>query len=65
MLEPFDLQDIISVKWLPATPRTGRGSAALDEHVHATLKATQGQIDGFFGQLSFKCYLPEIESVGD
>ena len=31
----------------------------------ATLKTSQGQIDGFFSQLPFKCYLPEVASVGD
>ena len=30
-----------------------------------TLETTQGQIDGFFSQLPFKCYLPEVASVGD
>ena len=32
---------------------------------YATLKTTQGQIDGFFSQLPYKCYLPEVASVGD
>ena len=32
---------------------------------HTTLETTQGQIDGFFGQPLFKCYLPEVVSVGD
>ena len=32
---------------------------------NSTLKKTQGQIDGFFSQLPFKCYLPEVASVGD
>jgi hypothetical protein len=31
----------------------------------STLETTQWQIDGFFGQLLFKCYLPEVASVGD
>ena len=26
--------------------------------------ATQGQMDGFFGQLPCKCYLLEVASVG-
>ena len=30
-----------------------------------TLVTTQGRIDGFFSQLPFKCYLPEVVSVGD
>ena len=32
---------------------------------HSTLETTQGQIDGFFSQLPFRCYLPEVASVGD
>ena len=31
----------------------------------ATLETTQGQLDGFFGQLPYKCCLPEVASVGD
>ena len=27
--------------------------------------ATQGQMDGFFSQLLYKCYLEEVASVGD
>ena len=30
-----------------------------------TQETTQRQIDGFFSQLSFQCYLPEVASVGD
>ena len=30
-----------------------------------TLETTRGQIDGFANQLPFKCYLPEVASVGD
>jgi hypothetical protein len=30
-----------------------------------TPETTQGQIDGFFSQPPFKCYLPEVASVGD
>ena len=29
------------------------------------LETTQGQTDGFFGQLPCRCYLPEVASVGD
>ena len=29
------------------------------------LEATQGQMDVVLSQLSFKCYLPEVASVGD
>ena len=29
------------------------------------LETTQGQIDGFFSQLRFKYYLPEVASMGD
>ena len=31
----------------------------------AVLEATQGQMDGFFGQLSYKCHLEEAASVED
>jgi hypothetical protein len=31
----------------------------------ATLETTQAQMDGFFSQVPFKCYLPEVASVGD
>ena len=30
-----------------------------------TLETTQGPIDDFFVQVTFKCYLPEEASVGD
>ena len=30
-----------------------------------TQETTQGQIDGFFSELPFKCYLPEVASVGE
>jgi len=29
------------------------------------LEATQGQMDGFFSQLTFTCHLEEVASVGD
>ena len=29
------------------------------------LETTHGQMDGFFSQLQFKCYLPEVVSVRD
>ena len=29
------------------------------------LEATQGQMDGFFSQLPYKCHLEEVASVGD
>ena len=31
----------------------------------STLETPQGQIYGFSGQLSFKCHLVEVASVGD
>ena len=31
----------------------------------STLETTQGQIDGFFSQLPYKCHLKEVASVGD
>jgi len=37
-----------------------------DENISATaLEATQGQMDGFFSQLTYKCHLEELASVGD
>ena len=32
---------------------------------HTAALATQGQMDGFFSQLLYKCYLEEVASVGD
>ena len=29
------------------------------------LEATQGQMDGFFSQLPYKCHLEEVACVGD
>ena len=31
----------------------------------AALEATQGQMDGFYRQLQYKCYFEEVASVGD
>ena len=33
--------------------------------VLSTLETTQGQKDGFFSKILFKCTLPEVASVGD
>ena len=35
------------------------------EEEGAALEATPGQRAGFFSQLPYKCYLPEVASVGD
>ena len=40
-------------------------SLLLDFGIQATLETTQGQKDGFFVQVSFKCYLLEVAFVGD
>ena len=32
---------------------------------NTALEATQGQMDGFFTQLPYKCRLEEVASVGD
>ena len=32
---------------------------------HCILEATQGQINGFFSQLPYKCHLEEVTSVSD
>ena len=45
----------------PADSLAHRGKARPD----ATLKPTQGQIDGFFSQLLFKCRQSRVASVGD
>ena len=36
-----------------------------DEEEKSTPETTQGQIDGLFSKLPFKCYLLETVSVGD
>ena len=46
-------------------PHCGRGFQAKVLKPFPTLETTQGRIDGLFGQLPFKCYLPEVASVGD
>ena len=33
--------------------------------IFATLKTAEGQVDIFSSQIPFKCYLPEVVSVGD
>ena len=33
--------------------------------IGTTLEATQGQIDGFFSQLPYKCHQNRVASVGD
>ena len=33
--------------------------------IPATLETAQRKMDGFFSQLPFTCYLPEVASVGD
>jgi hypothetical protein len=35
------------------------------QNAFSTLEATQGEIDGSFSQLPYKCYLEEVASVGD
>ena len=35
-----------------------------ESNSHPALQATQGQMDGFFGQLPYKCHLEEVASVG-
>ena len=32
---------------------------------YTDLEATHGQMDGFFSQLPYECYLGEVASVGD
>jgi len=40
-------------------------ATALRRSTTPALEATQGQMDGFFSQLPYKCYLEEVASVGD
>ena len=35
------------------------------QELYPALEATQGQMDGFFSQLPYKCYLEEVASVRD
>jgi hypothetical protein len=35
------------------------------DRLYTTLEATQGQMNGFFSQPPFICYLLEVASVGD
>ena len=47
---------------MPA-PRAPTSSRAFSQH--PTLETIQGQIDGLFSQLPYKCYLEDVASVGD
>ena len=43
-----------------------RGRIFAEANIRSTsLETTLGQTDGFFSQLIFKCYLPEVASVKD
>ena len=46
---------------VPMLTGAGGGAGGLGP----TLQATQGQMDGFYCQLPYKCHLPEVASVGD
>ena len=50
---------------LPALPPPERQQVTSPLPPPPTLEPTQGPKDGFFGQPPFKCYLPEVASVGD
>ena len=39
-------------------------AASNAENQVTRLEATQGQMDGFFSQLPYKCHLEEVASVG-
>jgi len=41
------------------------GVVATDCVSETSLEATQGQIDGFFSQLPYKCHQNRVASVGD
>ena len=45
--------------------RLRHGARVVSSPLQTALETTQGQIDGFSSQLPFKCYLPEVASVGD
>ena len=57
----------VRVRTRPGTgpPRGGSGSKDRNELDCTTVETPEGQLDGFFSQLPFKCYLPEGASVGD
>ena len=38
---------------------------AISKVLDTAPEATQGQMDSFFSQLPYKCYLEEVASVGD
>ena len=42
-----------------------RVAAYVGSSKNPTLEATQGQIDGFFSQLPYKCHQNRVASVGD
>jgi hypothetical protein len=56
-----------------ATKQSSSGSKAVHAKMDAsaksksesTLETTHGKINGLFSQVPFKCYLPEVASVGD
>ena len=43
----------------------GFGASVSGQNCRAALEATQGQMDGFFSQLPYTCYIEEVASVGD
>ena len=43
----------------------GPSDASANVETGSTLEATQGQMDGVFSQLPYKCHLEEVASVGD
>ena len=48
----------------PLTPQQA-GALGPDASALTTPETTQGQMHGFFSQLPFTCYLPEVASAGD
>ena len=50
---------LTTASWPTAPELAGR--SCLD----SALEATQGQMDGFFSQLPYKCHLEKVASVGD
>jgi len=50
---------------VPMIKRTGAPGGHAAMVFRSTLEATQGQIDGFFSQLPYKCHQNRVASVGD
>ena len=62
---PTELHTFICGRYVNAAS-TGQGPYRKKGCVFkAALEATQGQMDGFFSQLPYKCHIEELAPVGD